>query len=222
MVKIRDLENGADLCLRNAERLIEDAELLSEHESYGHATSLVYLGLEELGKALEFSRAYFFGEELEDKNDVFRYHKKKMRLSTGAILGPAIVEVFRTHAKERPLTKESIQKFARETDLISRLEKAIQEAHERRKAGFYVGYENGEWCSPSNIRREEAKSLVDFGKQGLAEIGFICKMLIKGAPLRDKLCSEALKRCKAALDKGEISQELYDAVSSELETLTKK
>lgn len=217
MVKIRNLENGVDLCLRNAKKLIEDAELLFGHESYGHATSLVYLGLEELAKALGCSGAYFFDEEFEEVKDVFRYHKTKMALFTGGILAATgtIDRAFKRYAKEKTLSKEDIQKSA--TDLEPLLMKILQEANELKKAGFYVdyNYKNEEWCSPFDIKREDTKSLVDFGKQCLAEIDPICKTLIKSAPLRHEFYSEVLKPAlKKALDEGRISQELYDVALS--------
>lgn len=222
LVKIRNFENGVDLCLRNAERLIRDAELLFEHESYGHAASLVCLGPEELGKALELSAACFFGKEVEDKNSVFRSHKNKIALSAGAMLGPAIVEAFRAYAKEKGVTKESLQEFALETELIPMLTKAIPETDRRRKAGLYVDYKNGKWISPFEIRRKEAKSLVDSGIKCLTKMGSMCRALIRAAPLRNKFYSEFLKRCKKALDEGEISQELYDMALSGWEALGKK
>ena len=218
MVKIRNLEIGVDLCLKNAKKLIEDAELLFEHESYGHATSFVYLGLEEVAKALSCSGAYFENKEFEDVKDVFRYHRTKMALLIGAILSRqiAIGKEFKVSEKEKVLTKEAIQKFA--MDLEPQLMKIVQEADERRKAGFYVDYKNGKWYSPFDIKREEAKFLVDFGKRWLEEIGSICGTLIKFAPFRLKLYFEVLKPAlKRALDEGKMSQELYDAVSSMLE-----
>ena len=219
MVKIRNLEIGVDLCLKNAKKLIEDAELLFEHESYGHATSFVYLGLEELAKALGYSGAYFFDEEFEEVKDVFRSHKTKMALFTGGILATTgtIDRTFKRYAKEKTLSKED-KKFA--TDLEPLLKKILQEANELKKAGFYVdyNYKNEEWCSPFDIKREDTKSLVDFGKQCLAEIGSRCKTLIKSAPLRHEFYPEVLKPAlKRALDEGRMSQEFYDAVSSMLE-----
>jgi len=222
LVKVGDLKTGVDLCLRNAERLIKDGELLFEHKSYGHATSLVYLGLEELGKALRLAEACFLGKEVEDTNDVFRFHKDKMGIATGAMLSPAIVEAFRTYTKEKPLTEKSLRKFVQESELLARVIKAIPETDKRRKACLYVDSKNGEWHSPFEIRREEAKSSVDFGRQYMAKIGFLCKILIKATPLRDKIYSQYVKSLKRALDVGGISQELYDLALSEWEALRKK
>jgi len=50
-LSINTLNELIRLCLINAERFIEDAELLIEDDSYGHAFALAILAEEELVKA---------------------------------------------------------------------------------------------------------------------------------------------------------------------------
>lgn len=51
-LSIKELENGVNLCLENAEQYIKDAELLIKNSSFGHAYALGVLAYEELGKAV--------------------------------------------------------------------------------------------------------------------------------------------------------------------------
>jgi len=51
-IQIKELENGVNLCLDNAEQYIKDAELLRKNSSFGHAYALGVLAYEELGKAV--------------------------------------------------------------------------------------------------------------------------------------------------------------------------
>jgi AbiV family abortive infection protein len=54
MVKI-DYGSQMELCQENAERFYEDAKMLRDAESYGHAFALCILGMEEIGKKLILS-----------------------------------------------------------------------------------------------------------------------------------------------------------------------
>ncbi|MFB0514388.1 MAG: AbiV family abortive infection protein [Candidatus Bathyarchaeia archaeon] len=213
---MRNLKNGVHICLENAQKLIEDAELLFEHESYGHATSLALIGIEEMAKALVLSEAYFSNRELEHVMDVFYRHRVKNAVFLGAIVAMyAPIGTRKTNAEKKALTAREIQKSAAKVE--SPLMKVLQEVDELRKVGLYVDYKKERWCSPVDIIREEAKFHVEFGKRFLAELSSKCKMFIEHASIRPQLYLALRARAKEDLDEGRISPELYNILLCGLE-----
>jgi len=213
---MRNLKNGIDLCLENARKLIEDSELLFEHESYGHATSLALIGIEEMAKALVLSEAYFSNRELEHVKDVFHRHRVKNAVFLGAIVAMYTpIGTRKTNAEKKTLTAREIQKSVAKVE--SPLMKVLQEVEELRKAGLYVDYKKERWYSPVDIIREEAKFHVEFGKRFLAELSSKCKMFIEHASIRPQLYLAVKNSLRESLDEGKISPELYDALLSGLE-----
>ena len=213
---MKNLQNGVHICLENAKKWIEDAELLFEHGSYGHATSLALIGIEELAKALVLSEAYFSNRELEHVKDVFQNHRFKNAIFLGVIIGMyAPTAMPEKNAEKKALTEMEIQKSAAKVE--SPLMKVLQEVDELRKAGFYVDYKKGRWCSPIDVERGEAKYHVDLGKKFLIELSSMCQMIIDNASIRPQFYLAIKHSLKESLDEGKISPELYDKMLSCLE-----
>lgn len=216
LVKMRNLKNGVHICLENAQKLIEDAELLFEHESYGHATSLALIGIEEMAKALVLSEAYFSNRELDHVNDIFYSHRVKNAVFLGFIVASHVsIGSPEANVKEKTLTAREIQKSA--ANIERPLRKVLQEVDELRKAGLYVDYKKERWCSPVDIKRGEAKFHVELGKKFLIELSSKCKMFIEHASIRPQLYLAIKHSLKESLDEGKISPELYNALLSGLE-----
>ena len=98
------------LSLENAEQLSEDAKLLLEHGSYGHASALIRLAVEEAVKA---HICWFTSEKIwpiENKivRDVFRYHRVKNEIFLSFLSG--MMTRARFHSWKRLM--ESIPKLS--------------------------------------------------------------------------------------------------------------
>lgn len=52
MIPVEDLQEGIQLCRRNVDRLLEDASILYQNGSYGHAQALAILAMEEYAKKI--------------------------------------------------------------------------------------------------------------------------------------------------------------------------
>ena len=202
--------------MENAQKFIEDAELLFEHKSYGHATSLALVGIEEMAKALALSEAYFSNRELEHVKDFFYNHRVKNAVFLGVIIGMyAPIGTPKKNADKKALTATEIQKSAAKVE--SPLMKVLQEVDELRKAGLYVDYKNERWCSPVDIKREEAKYHIELGKKFLGDLSSMCKMLIEHASRRPQVYLAIKHSLKQSLDEGKISPESYKILISRLE-----
>jgi len=52
MIPAEDLQEGIELCRQNVDRLSEDASILYESSSYGHAQALAIVAIEEYAKKI--------------------------------------------------------------------------------------------------------------------------------------------------------------------------
>jgi len=52
MIPVEDLQDGIQLCRRNVDQLLEDASILYQSGSYGHAQALAILAMEEYAKKI--------------------------------------------------------------------------------------------------------------------------------------------------------------------------
>ena len=72
----KKLEKGVKLCLKNARRLIKDANLLIDNGSYGHALFLVFTSLEEVSKAFIYTSSRLESQKIEELKEVYRHDIK--------------------------------------------------------------------------------------------------------------------------------------------------
>lgn len=151
---------AAKLSLENAEQWVEDAKLLLEHESFGHANALIRLAVEEGVKALVcwFVSERIFPAENMMFRDVFRHHRVKNEFFLG-FLGGWIAQIrFRSwdrlmagvkkqSEKQVSMTPEDFREMIARTDIM-------------RQRAMYVNLKGKKVETPLDIKAEESKSIL--------------------------------------------------------------
>jgi len=148
------------LSLENAEQWLEDAKLLLEHGSYGHASALIRLAVEEAVKA---HICWFTSEKIwpiENKivRDVFRYHRVKNEFFLSFLSG--MMARARFHSWKRLM--ESIPKLSQKeiSEGFKKFEKMIASTDEMRHRTMYVNLKGREAVTPQEIGEEEPKNIL--------------------------------------------------------------
>jgi len=151
---------AAKLSLENAEQWIEDAKLLLEHGSFGHASALIRLAVEEAVKALT---CWFTSEKIwpiENKivRDVFRHHRVKNEFFLSFLAG--WMAKVRFHSWKRLM--ESIPKLSQKeiSEDLKRFEKLMVSTDEMRQRAMYVNLKEKEVETPLEIGEEEPKNII--------------------------------------------------------------
>lgn len=138
-------------CLKNAAKLLEEAELLRNHKHHARAYFLAYTAVEELGKSQVV--ADYFGN-LVTKGEfeaAFRDHKFKMAYIKRYVRIP------------EKLKDEFIIEYDRNSSVVQ---------NDRRNSSMYIEY-NHDYTPklPENeVSIEAANELLTFGKEYLNEI----------------------------------------------------
>lgn len=148
---------AAKSSLENAEQWIKDAKLLLEHESFGHASALLRIALEETAKA---HICWFTSEgmwPIENKviQDVFRYHKVKNRLFLGLICA---AEWMRENYPLEVATKDMLEPTEEEIlETFEEFEDMIEAVEKMRQRAMYVDVdlEKKEVSTPMTIGEKE-------------------------------------------------------------------
>ncbi len=87
VIPVEDLQDGIQLCKRNVDRLLEDASILYESGSYGHAQALAILAMEEYAKKIvliaEKMYPWRFNEEIRRS---FWDHDFKLQLALDMLM----------------------------------------------------------------------------------------------------------------------------------------
>lgn len=182
---------GSDLGLRNSEIWLEDADLLMEHKSYGHAYALLTFADEELIKAFIF---WVLAEgiidlDLNSAQKLFRRldHSEKHIIIRNLIMGFAL---------DREISEKGIEKLEKLKEQYSRLSKEIGRSKEIRRCrerlrqkAIYVDLKKGELQSPDKISKEMVVSLRD---GVLRRLEFIRNLISVPEPVKKKIV-EAFK-----------------------------
>jgi AbiV family abortive infection protein len=66
VIPLQKVEEGIDLCLKNASQFCKDAKLLNSNSSAQHALGLCMFAIEELGKAHLLTEQKFLGKKHGD------------------------------------------------------------------------------------------------------------------------------------------------------------
>jgi len=135
LIPTESLDEGIQLCLANAERLLNDAQHLNGEERYSSAMLLAAIAIEEAGKGLTLLRAKENNKNLDngEQKKVFRLHQFKIKQ---ALAG---VPHLRLDMKTR-MPQHEIEEIARTvTDAVdsAKLEQT------------YVDWKKGRWHSPT-------------------------------------------------------------------------
>lgn len=135
-----EYDEGIRLCTKNCSELLEDAEILLKHGSYGHALSLSILGVEEYPKKIVLLAAKFgCAEDDETFWKKFREHNFKLQM--------AFYMLFKSKELPEEIIKDRVEFFTRLDPIKQR--------------GLYVDYDKGEWISPFD------SDLIELSKQTL-------------------------------------------------------
>lgn len=70
-IPLDKIDEGINLCLRNASQFCSDANILVEQKSYGHALGLCILATEELGKAMMLKEQSAYARKRSEEFVIF-------------------------------------------------------------------------------------------------------------------------------------------------------
>jgi len=140
-----ELENGFMLSLKNAQRLIEEADGLAIFERFSRAYTLYQLGIEEIGKCLIIYNAlldYYNGESIDApylKKHGFFEHKDKTQESLKLEL--LVIDFFEKHiGRETGFKQKIIDDFNN-----------VNQINNNKNNSLYVSIKDNTFCFPDNV-----------------------------------------------------------------------
>ncbi|WP_461516963.1 AbiV family abortive infection protein [Porticoccus sp.] len=163
---------GVTLCVDNAHKLFESAELLGKQEHFSTATSLMILATEECIKSYALlSRVISLKKWDSELQKYFRNHQHKHNLgglllligSIGEEVFEEVIAVTNDTSIPREKEKETFlrrihENLKKQTNSPSEEFLATVKWHENadelKKRGFYVDFTNKKWISPSSVTEE--------------------------------------------------------------------
>jgi AbiV family abortive infection protein len=158
----KEFAKGVELCLNNATSLLEDAQLLANKGSYGHAVFLVISAIEETSKAFICSGGRIEIWKDKELHDDLISHRQKYSLFVIMVLADAFERGFsrqiqtKEKKKPKPVQLEDLEELGRD------LNNTIEELWKSRLKSLYVDHQQGKWLSPSDIKREEVEELLQY------------------------------------------------------------
>ncbi len=173
-----EIKKGVELCFKNARSLIEDAETLVNQGSYGHALFLAISAIEEMSKAFMYAggRVDIWKPE-ELVHDVLQ-HTPKYTLFVTSIVVDSIKKAIEKgdYRKTKPLDIDDFVELGKD------LESVINDIWKQRLQSLYVDYQQGKWFSPSDIKREDVETILQYANEYKKRIEFQCANILK-API---------------------------------------
>lgn len=151
---------ASKLSLENSEQFIKDAKLLMKNSSFGHASALLRLAVEESTKALV---CWYTSEKILPVENglvkaMFKYHQIKNRFFL------SFLSSWMAGRKIRSLRKfiESMPKLSREqqSEISKQYEKIIASTDEMRHRAMYVNLKGTELETPLEIGEEEPQNIL--------------------------------------------------------------
>jgi AbiV family abortive infection protein len=172
-------------CRRNAETLVDDAEALFEHGSYGRAISLLVLSEEELGKSFLWALAAM---GIPVPRRVLRNHMNKQLVAVSTMLSQELflegfAELVDGSAEGKDLTHvvaylEAVKakiRVAASTSAAPRIAaeaRRVAELSQKKEMGFYVDVRpEGKLLVPQHTSKDEAQQYLRLMRQRLGESG---------------------------------------------------
>jgi len=173
-----EIEKGVELCFNNARSLIEDAETLLNQGSYGHALFLAISAIEEMSKAFMYACGRVDVWKPEELVHDVVHHTSKYTLFVISVLLDSINKVIEKgdYRITKPLDIDDFVELGKD------LEFAIEEIWKQRLQSLYVDYQQGKWLSPSDIKREDVATLLQYANKYTKMIEFQCTNILK-API---------------------------------------
>jgi AbiV family abortive infection protein len=215
-LKITDeqLKKGVELCFLNINRLIKDAQILFENESYGHARFLAFSAIEETSKAYMYALSRIEVYETEElKKDIKKHYTKFDYFAL-------FLAFIQRQSEEKYKVKKTLDiKFFKE--LGKSFETLNREYLESREQSLYVDYIKGEWVSPLKISREDVKLWIESAKEYKKEIAFLCGNILSPPKeivlsitkqLQETIDDNFLPFISTLYEAKGISKELYETI----------
>lgn len=146
--------------MRNANRWIEDAKLLIQNSSYGHASATLRFAIEEIARAIVcwYVSQRIFPAKGKAISDIFRSHAVKSQVVLGMLSG----------IRRRELVEKGVISAAEQTDQeIAEewkvLKPLISEMEKKRQSSIYVGLNPRDRTieTPESIGEKEARALLN-------------------------------------------------------------
>ncbi len=131
---------GAQLCLENTNRLLDDACILFHNKRYITASILAIYSLEEIGKSIELLKLSKNGKDLSKSkwNKLTQWGAHKRKIRNGRKLALKDLE----ERLQMP-GKVTANKFEQAHSILS------SHYNEMKKQYLYVGLEDNKWTSPT-------------------------------------------------------------------------
>jgi len=151
---------ASKLSLENSEQYIKDAKLLIKNSSFGHASALLRLAVEESTKALVcwFTSEKILPRENKLVRDMFKDHRVKNKFFLSFLPGWIAGRTFRSWRRfmeSMPkLSDEQISEGTRE------VQKIIASTDEMRHRAMYVNLKGTQVETPLEIGEEEPKDIL--------------------------------------------------------------
>lgn len=160
-----DFQKGYDICMENVTRLAENAELLAQKHSFGHAFFLYFTAMEKAVKAYYYALVHIRLLRYDDKvrKDLMDHESK-----TAFFYGVLLSQTMKSHKRDIPNEKPSKEAFV---ESIIRLAEVIKDFAILRQSCLYVDLVNHKWASPSDfaesdfvLARESVRNFISFVK----------------------------------------------------------
>ena len=165
-------EEAAKASFENAVLWLEDAKLLIDKSSFGHAIALVQFALEEIVKA---QTCWFVSESiwpLEDNKllkEVFSSHPAKNQMIIGNVIGiylnNYLVSIAKGEKTEIPeTTRKDMLEWTEDKD-GQHLDQWPRRIEEDRQRSIYVGFDlEGKMTTPNQATKQGAMQMYDFAE----------------------------------------------------------
>lgn len=182
--KKEEFQKGMELCLENYYSWINEADLLYNRGSYGHAYALYFHGMESL---VQFFYCWMVASgiitiENKEFNEVFRIHSIKLDFVYSLMVfikTKALIDFNYEGIRDKIYTEKEIEK---ELEVYEDYNKKYRKnMMKSRNEGIYVNYENGDFNSPLEIK----KRIVDDFKKEIEILDHVVINLVKNATKKD-------------------------------------
>jgi AbiV family abortive infection protein len=154
MIPFKELKEGIQLCRKNVERLLNDASILYEAGSYGHAQALAILAMEEYAKKIVLVARKTHPDRFEDQmRRAFWNHDFKLQLALDTLM------------KEFPDAPPGEQVASIIMDLASKISSLKQ-------VSLYVDYDNNlGWFDPNKADYESVAAVqIDYAQELVTKV----------------------------------------------------
>lgn len=193
---------GSQECLKNAEKLLDDAKILMDRKSFGTAQSLSVTALEEVGKAiiLELADLNYVGKDVVERSMKDHIPKKLIMqaIEKGLVLRDEIVRVV---GKAR-IDKEEVN------NLLKLLKRDVDSLESKRQNGLYVQINVTDGSiekSPTTISANNVHVFVERVAYSVRLGKILCGLFREFKQRRDQVTINNLRILRDKLDETTIS-----------------